>query len=100
MDGLEIVRLDQGAQGEYQAQLPGSAAVARLTWTAQTGREPAVRVAEHTLVPREFEGQGIAAKLVNALIADARAQGFLIEPQCSYVAAQFRRHPDWADLLA
>ena len=47
-----------------------------------------------------LEGRGIAAKLVNHAIADAREQGFKITPVCSYVVAQFRRHPEWADLRA
>jgi predicted GNAT family acetyltransferase len=51
-------------------------------------------------VPPEGRGQGIAGKLLDALITDAREQGFKIVPQCSYVAAAFRRHPEWADLLA
>ena len=100
MDGIAIVGKELDSTGEYQAQIPGSTAMARLTWTERAGSTPPVRVAEHTLVPREFEGQGIAAQLVKALIADARDRGFLIEPQCSYVAAQFRCHPEWADLLA
>jgi hypothetical protein len=58
------------------------------------------RVAEHTLVPPELGGRGIAGQLVDALIADARTEGFKVVPQCSYVAAAFRKHPDWADLLA
>ena len=100
MDALEIVRLEQGRAGEYHAHLPGSSEVARLTWVERDGGDGPVRVAEHTLVPRAFEGRGVAGQLVAALIADARTQGFRIEPQCSYVAAQFRRHPDWSDLLA
>jgi predicted GNAT family acetyltransferase len=99
VEGIEIVRLDQGRVGEYHAHIPGSSEVARLTWTLRDGPQGPVRVAEHTLVPRAFEGRGIAARLVDALIADAREQGFRVVPQCSYVAAQFRRHPDWADLL-
>ena len=47
-----------------------------------------------------MRGQGVAQVLVEALVADAREQGFKIVPQCSYVEAQFRRHPEWADLLA
>ncbi len=96
----EVIRLDQGQAGEYQIRVPGVATPARLTWVARPGATGETRVAEHTLVPRELEGQGIAGQLVRALIADARAQGFRIVPQCSYVAAQFARHADWADLRA
>lgn len=97
---VEIVRIDQGKAGEYHAQVAGSPHVGRLTWVAHEGPRGTVRVAEHTLVPRELEGRGIAGQLVQALIADAREQGFRVEPQCSYVEAQFRRHPDWAELRA
>ena len=57
-------------------------------------------VVDHTGVPPAFEGRGIAAKLVNKMIEDARKDGFKINPVCSYVVAQFRRHPEWADLHA
>lgn len=57
-------------------------------------------IIDHTGVPPEYEGRGIAAKLVNRAIADAREQGFKITPLCSYVVAQFRRHPEWAELRA
>ena len=97
IEGLAITRHDEGTHGEYRARVPGSTKVSRLTWTA---RDEGVRVADHTLVPHELEGRGIAAALVEALVADAHAQGFRIVPQCSYVEAKFRRNPDWADLRA
>lgn len=91
-----ITREDHGHHGSYQSAVPGTDAVARLTWTARGG----TRVADHTFVPPEARGKGIAQALVEALVADAQAQGFRIEPQCSYVAVQFRRHPEWSALLA
>lgn len=97
IEGLEVTRHGGGAKGEYHATVPGSDKVARLTWKA---RGDTVRVADHTLVPRELEGRGIAAALVDALVADAREHGFRIVPQCSYIAAKFARNPDWADLRA
>lgn len=57
-------------------------------------------IIDHTGVPREYEGRGIAALLVKASIEDARTQGFKIHPVCPYVVAQFKRHPEWTDLLA
>lgn len=95
-EDIEITHEGNEAHGEYRASVPGSRAVGRLTWKALG---PA-RVADHTLVPPEIGGRGVAAALVEALIADAREHGFTIVPQCSYVEAQFRRHPEWAELRA
>ena len=96
MEGTVITRHDQGARGEYHAAVPGSEAIGRLTYQ----RRGDVLVADHTLVPPEIGGRGVAARLVEALIADARKEGNKIVPQCSYVEAMFRRHPEWADLRA
>ena len=94
MDDISVTRHEHGSSGEYHAAVAGSSAIGRLTWTERDG----IRAAEHTLVPPEIGGRGVAAKLVEALVADARQHGFKIDPQCSYVAAAFARHPDWADL--
>lgn len=93
---LSITRTDETSHGAYRAELPGADRPAELTWQAMGP----LRIADHTFVPPEMRGQGVAQALVEALVADARKLGFRIVPQCSYVAAQFRRHPDWADLLA
>lgn len=96
MEGLSITRHESGASGEYQARVPGSDLVSRLTYVDHGGQ----RRAEHTLVPPELGGRGIAARLVERLVEDARADGVRIAPLCSYVAAAFRRHPEWADVAA
>ncbi len=96
MDQVTITRQESGSAGEYRAEIAGSQHIGRLTWI----RRGDARVAEHTLVPGEIGGRGVAARLVEALVADARVQGFKIAPHCSYVAAAFERHPEWADLLA
>ncbi len=95
-DGIEITRSEETSRGQYAAVLPGADRPAVLTWHSRGS----ARVADHTFVPPELRGHGIAQQLVEALVADACEQGFQIVPQCSYVEAQFRRHPEWADLLA
>ena len=60
---------------------------------------PAQIVADHTGVPDALRGRGIALELVKALVADARAEGTRIEPACSYVRAQAKRHPEWSDVF-
>lgn len=95
MDDITITRHDAGELGQYHARIAGTDGLGRLTWVKRGG----ARVAEHTLVPPEIGGRGVAAKLVEALVADARSQNFRIVPACSYVAVAFRRHPEWSDLL-
>ena len=94
-DAIPIIRIDDATHGTYRAELAGGSRAAELTWRA-SGK---ARIANHTFVPPEMRGRGIAQLLVEALVADARAQGFTIVPQCSYVEALFRRRPEWADLL-
>ena len=53
----------------------------------------------HTRVPGPVEGRGIAAALMEAALTHARASGWRVVPRCSYAAAYFTRHPEWADLL-
>ena len=96
MDDLTLTSSNHGDHGRYDAHPAGSEHSGYLSWV-QRGN---VRIAEHTVVPPEIGGRGIALELVKALVADAREHGFKIDPRCSYVAAQFKRHPDWADLHA
>ena len=53
----------------------------------------------HTEVPPQAEGQGVAAALVRAALAQARAMGWRVRPSCSYVGSYMRRHPETQDLL-
>lgn len=96
MESVTISRHGDEAAGEYHAHVPGSDEIGRLTWISRGS----ARVAEHTLVPPEIGGRGVAGKLVAALIDDARILGFRVVPQCSYVEAAFEKHPEWADLRA
>ncbi len=56
-------------------------------------------IIDHTGVPDALRGTGAGAALVARAVADFRAAGLRVLPLCPFAAAQFRRHPDWADLL-
>jgi uncharacterized protein len=92
-----ITRNQTPTGGEYHAHVPGETATGLLTWRRAADQS---WIAEHTLVPAAIGGRGVAGALVAALVADARREGAKIVPACSYVAVAFRRHPEWADLLA
>lgn len=94
---VTITHEGDGKRGEYTAHIEGVDETGELTWRAQ---DKDVRVATHTGVPRSMRGHGIAGKLVDALISDAREQGFKVVPACSYVARKFDEHQEWSDLRA
>ncbi|WP_134678660.1 GNAT family N-acetyltransferase [Paracoccus ravus] len=94
---LKVTHEDYGSAGRYVATLPGQDGEAELTWRAGG---PGIIVAEHTYAPPAMRGTGAANALAQRLIDDARRQGLLIVPTCSFIRAQFERHPEWADLRA
>ena len=51
-------------------------------------------VIPHTRVSPALRGQGLAARLVAAAVAEAQAQGWQAAAECSYAAAWLARHPD------
>lgn len=69
---------------------------AELTYS-QLG--PTQVIADHTEVPEALAGTGAGLALVERLVADARAEGFVIVPLCPFVNAMRRRHPEWADVF-
>jgi predicted GNAT family acetyltransferase len=56
-------------------------------------------IATHTVTPPALRGEGLASRVVKAMLIDARRQGLKVVPQCSFVADYFDRHPEEQDLL-
>ena len=56
-------------------------------------------VVYHTEVSPKAEGQGLAKKLLNAMVSYARDNKLKVVPLCPYVHLQFKRHPaDFEDV--
>ena len=91
----EIHVEENGSKGRYSLRsLSGD--VAEMTFTRIGERQIII---DHTEVPDAFRGQGAGLRLVARAVEDARAAGKTIIPLCPFANAQFRRHPEWADVL-
>lgn len=53
----------------------------------------------YSYVPPAFRGRGVALALIARAVEDARRNSITITPLCGYVAAEFRRHKAWQDVL-
>ena len=94
-DEHPIEREHASEHGRYVIRLPGW----REAEVTYHRLGPGTIAVDHTFSPPECRGQDIAMRLLERALADARAENTRIVPVCSYVAAQFKRHPEWADLL-
>ncbi len=91
----EIELEESGPKGRYVLRGPDGAE-AELTFTRVGDKQ---LIIDHTGVPDAFRGQGAGLRLVSRAVEDARTSGRKIIPLCPFAAAQFRRHPEWADVL-
>ena len=91
----DVTLEDHGSKRRYVIRRPEGEAELSLSVLS-----PARVIADHTYVPDELRGQGLAEELLDALLADARSQGFTIVPLCRFVDSQARRHPKWTSLFA
>ncbi len=81
-------------KGRYVLREDG--AEAELTYSVLG---PTKFIADHTGVPDAMRGSGAGRRLVEHLVADARASGFTVIALCPFVASMARRHPEWADVF-
>lgn len=54
---------------------------------------------DHTVVPVELRGGGVAAQLAQAALEHARSEGWTVVPDCSFIEKYIARHPEYQSLL-
>src|SRR3954465_2760367 len=56
-------------------------------------------IIEHTEVPSELEGKGIAGTMVRTALDYGGAQPLRVMPLCPFTASFIHRHPQYQDLV-
>ncbi|PWE17678.1 GNAT family N-acetyltransferase [Marinicauda salina] len=91
---LEVKEIREDDGGRYVAAYPDEPE-SELTYRLNGDR----MVIERTYTPEELRGQGIARRLVEQAVEDARERGWKIIPVCSYAKIAIERSPDLRDVL-
>ena len=53
----------------------------------------------HTEVQPAHEGRGLGSRLAKFALDEVRARGLHAIPQCPFIAAYIRKHPEYRDLV-
>lgn len=93
---ITIGHSESESGGRYEARVEGRSGEGELTYRRVS---PTKIIANHTGVDDSLRGTGVGKVLVERLVADARSEGFTIVPQCSFVLALSKRHPEWSDVM-
>tara|TARA_R110002073_G_scaffold104089_1_gene235492 strand:+ start:6957 stop:7265 length:309 start_codon:yes stop_codon:yes gene_type:complete len=82
--------------GRYLAHVEGRSETGELTFK-RLGEDRIL--VDHVGVPDALRGTGVGVALARHVVAEARAKGFTIYPQCPFLASQAGKNPDWADVI-
>ncbi len=93
---LSIAHEKNGQRGVFFIEGP-SGKISELTYTQSNDH---VMTIDHTETKSHEEGKGLAGKLVAHAVKYARANNLSIKPVCPFAQAQFKKHPEYADVRA
>lgn len=94
-DPLEIRHEDAPDRGAFSIERDGQ----RIAEQAYLRRDPQHIVIVHTEVDPSLRGQGVARRLLDTLVAWARATGTKVSATCPYAKKEFERDPSIRDVL-
>ncbi len=60
---------------------------------------PGIMAVLHTKVPKELEGQGIAAAMTKFVLEYIAAEKLQLVPYCPYMRAYLQKHPEYGYLV-
>jgi uncharacterized protein len=92
---IEIRHVDQGDQGAFVIERDGKRIAEQVYERLGASHINIV----HTHVDAELRGQGIARKLLDAVVAWARATGTRVSASCPYAKKEFERDASIRDVM-
>ena len=93
IDLASLKIIDNKEAKQYEADLGN--AIARIEYIPTKK----MIVFTHTEVPREYEGQGIANRMIRHVLDEARANEMQVHPMCPFVKLFVKRHPEYMDIV-
>ncbi|MDR3499316.1 MAG: GNAT family N-acetyltransferase [Parvibaculum sp.] len=70
-----------------------------ITAYAEYVRKPGVITFTHTIVPEALGGKGVGSRLAKGALDAVRAEGLKVVPQCPFIAAYIKKHPEYQPLV-
>jgi uncharacterized protein len=96
MGDVKIDHLEEGGRGAFFVERDD----VRLAEMTYSRADEKLIIVDHTFVDERLRGLGVARKLLDALVAWARASGTQVMATCPYAKAQFEKDASIRDIYA
>lgn len=98
-DEPQVTVTDNPEESRFEVSVDGTLA-GYAAYERDEEAAPGTVIFVHTEVFEQYEGQGLAGRLVRTALGMVREAGDKIVPMCPYVRAYVRKHaPEYDDLL-
>lgn len=86
--------VDNPSESRFEARLPDGSTAVVVYKLLSSGL-----LIDHTEVPQQWEGKGVAGKIARDVLADVRARGLMVLPVCPFFSGWIANHPEAHDLV-
>lgn len=96
---INVTHADHGVFTDNTAANRFELAFANGTVVVEYQRSPGQLTIMHTDVPKALQGRGLANRIADLVVAEARRRGLRLVAVCPFFAAYMKKHPEHGDLL-
>ncbi|MEM0518529.1 MULTISPECIES: GNAT family N-acetyltransferase [Aequorivita] len=85
--------IDNKEKNRFEAEVDGHKAIIEYTV------KPGVLSLDHTEVPKELSGQGIASEMTEMVLLQIELRGLKVIPTCPFIKKYIEKHPEWKSIV-
>tara|TARA_B100000945_G_C20309104_1_gene561927 strand:+ start:96 stop:398 length:303 start_codon:yes stop_codon:yes gene_type:complete len=86
--------IDNKETNRFEAEVDGHKAF--IEYSVQ----PGILSLNHTEVPKELSGQGLASEMTEKVLLQIELRGLKVIPVCPFTKKYIDKHPEWKSILA
>ncbi|MDN3724570.1 GNAT family N-acetyltransferase [Aequorivita sp. SDUM287046] len=86
--------IDNKEKNRFEAEVEGHKAIIEYSVM------PGILSLNHTEVPKELSGRGVASELTEKVLLQIELRGLKVIPVCPFVKKYIGKHPEWNSIVA
>ncbi|HLT50188.1 MAG TPA: GNAT family N-acetyltransferase [Aequorivita sp.] len=85
--------IDNKEMNRFETEIDGYKAIIEYSV------KPGVLSLNHTEVPKELSGQGVASEMTEKVLLQIELRGLKVIPVCPFIKKYIDKHPEWKSIV-